>query len=242
MCASVCPSEALWHTTQAPSSSSTPSLPRSQLIRHFQLGRQEVRTEVYTVVDDLEAGPLDVVGTTRLSWLDDPFGLADGRGADLETRSSPYEAAAEEAVTRREFARSSSCSAPERWPRPTSASRCGRSCGRSTPASRARSSSLDDVAVGDTYSFEYPAEDDPAVLLARRRPCRSWRSARSARTSDASCTTKPTRTDGTRPCHEGNFDTLTGAVLDGPPPRALGRIDVEIRDDGQIWALGATES
>ena len=44
------------------------------------------------------------------------------------------------------------------------------------------------------------------------------------------------------PCHEGNFDALTGAVLDGPPPRPLGRIDVEIRDDEQIWALGATES
>jgi hypothetical protein len=38
-------------------------------------GRQEVRTKVYTVVDDLADGPVDVLGTTRTSWLDDPFDL-----------------------------------------------------------------------------------------------------------------------------------------------------------------------
>ena len=37
--------------------------------------------------------------------------------------------------------------------------------------------------------------------------------------------------------HEGNFAPRTGAVLSGPPPRPLGRIDVEVRD-GAIWALG----
>ena len=40
------------------------------------------------------------------------------------------------------------------------------------------------------------------------------------------------------PCHEGNFEALTGEVISGPPTRPLGRIDVEIRDDGMIWALG----
>ena len=39
------------------------------------------------------------------------------------------------------------------------------------------------------------------------------------------------------PCHEGNFDARTGTVISGPPPRPLGRIDVEVRD-GAIWALG----
>ena len=43
------------------------------------------------------------------------------------------------------------------------------------------------------------------------------------------------------PCHEGNFDSRTGSVLSGPPTRPLGRIDVEIRDDGQIWAVGRSE-
>jgi hypothetical protein len=32
---------------------------------------------VYTVVDDEAAGPVDVLGGTVTSWLDDPFGLAE---------------------------------------------------------------------------------------------------------------------------------------------------------------------
>jgi hypothetical protein len=48
------------------------------LLRDFQFGRQEVRTKVYTVVDDDGAGPLDVLGAVRTSWLDDPFDLEQG--------------------------------------------------------------------------------------------------------------------------------------------------------------------
>ena len=32
------------------------------------------------------------------------------------------------------------------------------------------------------------------------------------------------------PCHRGRFDVKTGAVLDGPPPRPLDELEVEIRD------------
>jgi Rieske Fe-S protein len=41
------------------------------------------------------------------------------------------------------------------------------------------------------------------------------------------------------PCHDGNFEATTGNVIAGPPTRRLGRIDVVVRDDGQVWALGA---
>jgi hypothetical protein len=41
-------------------------------------GRQEVRTKVYTVVDDLAAGPIDVMRGQEASWLDDPFALESG--------------------------------------------------------------------------------------------------------------------------------------------------------------------
>jgi Fe-S-cluster-containing dehydrogenase component len=75
MCASVCPSEALWYGT-------VPEFDRNRsgsLLRDFFFGRQEVRTKVYTVVDHHEAGPLDVAGATSQSWLDDPFGLNESR-------------------------------------------------------------------------------------------------------------------------------------------------------------------
>lgn len=39
------------------------------------------------------------------------------------------------------------------------------------------------------------------------------------------------------PCHDGEFDPRTGAVIAGPPPRPLPRMDVEQRADG-IWFVG----
>ena len=74
MCASVCPSEALWFGTVEEFS----LLRSGSLIRDFLFGRQEVRTKVYTVVDDIAAGPIDVMGPARTAWLDDPFGLGVG--------------------------------------------------------------------------------------------------------------------------------------------------------------------
>jgi Rieske Fe-S protein len=32
------------------------------------------------------------------------------------------------------------------------------------------------------------------------------------------------------PCHHGLFDTKTGAVLDGPPPRPLDRLETKVED------------
>jgi Rieske Fe-S protein len=39
------------------------------------------------------------------------------------------------------------------------------------------------------------------------------------------------------PCHDGEFDPRTGAVLAGPPPRPLPRLVVEQRPDG-IYYVG----
>src|SRR5687768_18220168 len=68
MCASVCPSEALWYGTVEQFDATR----RGSLLRDFQFGRQGVRTKVYTVVDDAAGGPIDVLGATPTSWLDDP--------------------------------------------------------------------------------------------------------------------------------------------------------------------------
>jgi Fe-S-cluster-containing dehydrogenase component len=73
MCASVCPSEALWYGTPEQFAERR----TGALVRDFVFGRQLVATKVYTVVDDAGAGPLDVLAGRRRDWLDDPFGLEE---------------------------------------------------------------------------------------------------------------------------------------------------------------------
>jgi len=73
MCASVCPSQALWFGTAAEFAASRAGV----LVDEFVFGRQVVRTKVYTVAR--EPGPLTVlVGGTQRPWQDDPFGLEEG--------------------------------------------------------------------------------------------------------------------------------------------------------------------
>jgi Fe-S-cluster-containing dehydrogenase component len=73
MCASVCPSEALWYGTPEEFAERR----RGSLVRSFGFGRQTVTTKVYTVVDDAAAGPLEVLSGPTRRWLDDPFGLEE---------------------------------------------------------------------------------------------------------------------------------------------------------------------
>jgi Fe-S-cluster-containing dehydrogenase component len=72
MCASVCPSEALWFGT----AEEFPVERAGVLTDDFIFGRQMVRTKVYTVTR--EAGPLDVrAARATRPWQDDPFGLEE---------------------------------------------------------------------------------------------------------------------------------------------------------------------
>ena len=92
------------------------------------------------------------------------------------------------------------------------------------------------IAVGDTYLFKYPSDNDPAILL---RVAEDEVVAFSQKCTHLGCVVyfEAEEDRWHCPCHEGNFEPRTGEVISGPPPRALGRIDVEIRDD-TIWALG----
>jgi Fe-S-cluster-containing dehydrogenase component len=75
MCASVCPSQALWFGTREQSVTTRAGV----LTGDFRFGRQTVRTKVLTVTRD--AGPLDVVtGRIGYAWQDDPFGLEERDG------------------------------------------------------------------------------------------------------------------------------------------------------------------
>ena len=154
-------------------------------------------------------------------------------------RDFPYEATAEEAVTRREFARYLVAGAGV-----MAAGNLGiaawtqlRSINQGAPRPIV---ALADVPVGTTYLFRYPADDDPAVLL---RIDEQAVVAFSQKCTHLGCVVY-FEAEADRwhcPCHEGNFAGTTGDVISGPPTRPLGRIDVEARDDGQIWALGRAE-
>jgi Rieske Fe-S protein len=151
-------------------------------------------------------------------------------------RDFPYEAAGEEEVTRREFARYLVLGAGA-----MAAGNVGlavwtqlRSINEGEPRAIV---ALDAVAVGESFLFRYPTEDDPAVLL---RLGERDVVAFSQKCTHLGCVVyfQAEEDRWHCPCHEGNFETRTGDVISGPPTRPLGRIDVEIRDDGQVWALG----
>jgi Fe-S-cluster-containing dehydrogenase component len=73
MCASVCPSQALWFGTPDEFADSR----RGELLFEFRFGDQLVPTKVATVVDEADAGPVDVLASPTASWQDDPFGLEE---------------------------------------------------------------------------------------------------------------------------------------------------------------------
>lgn len=159
--------------------------------------------------------------------------------APIWRRDFPYEAAGEEEVTRREFARYLVAGAGA-----MAVGNVGlaawtqlRSINSGSPRAIV---ALDAVAVGDTFLFAYPGDADPAVLL---RVADRQVVAFSQKCTHLGCVVYY-EADEDRwhcPCHEGNFEALSGRVISGPPTRPLGRIDVEVRDDGMIWALGRAE-
>lgn len=72
MCASVCPSEALWFGTPEEFAANR----TGELLFEFRFGNQVVPTKVASVVHDASAGPIDVLGAAPPgAWQDDPFGL-----------------------------------------------------------------------------------------------------------------------------------------------------------------------
>jgi Rieske Fe-S protein len=151
-------------------------------------------------------------------------------------RDFPYQVAAEEEVTRRDFARYLVLGAGV-----MAAGNVGiaawtqlRSINTGEPRAII---ALADVAVGSTFLFRYPGDNDPAVLL---RLGDQDVVGFSQKCTHLGCVVY-FQADEDRwhcPCHEGNFETRSGDVISGPPTRPLGRIDMEIRDDGMIWALG----
>ncbi|MEI2697319.1 MAG: Rieske (2Fe-2S) protein [Microthrixaceae bacterium] len=166
---------------------------------------------------------------------------ADDPEAPVWKRDFPFEAISEEEVTRREFARYLLAGAGT-----IAAANVGiaawtqlRTINTGEPRPIV---ALGEVAVGDPYLFSYPTAEDPAVLL-RLSDDDGDVVAFSQKCTHLGCVVfyESEEERWHCPCHEGNFEVRTGDVISGPPTRPLGRIDLEVRDDGVIWAMGRPE-
>lgn len=89
---------------------------------------------------------------------------------------------------------------------------------------------------GSSLNFHYPNENDTAILI---RAADGEYYAFEQKCTHLTCPVYYAK-DRDRiecPCHDGGFDVHTGSVLYGPPPRPLGRIEIEMRGQ-DIWAVG----
>ena len=96
------------------------------------------------------------------------------------------------------------------------------------------------LAPNSALNFRYPAEQDSAILV---RTANGDYHAYGQKCTHLACpvyyAAEHQRLEC--PCHEGAFDTATGNVLYGPPPRALDVIEIEVRN-GEVWAVGRRPS
>jgi Rieske Fe-S protein len=148
----------------------------------------------------------------------------------------PFTADGEDEVTRREFARYLVLASAA-----FAAGSAGvavlttlRPVNRGAPRAIVAASAL---PVGAAFLFRYPTQFDPAIVV---RVAGGELRAFSQKCTHLGCvvTWNPATDQMLCPCHEGVFDARSGLVVAGPPQRPLGRIEVEERPDGRVWALG----
>jgi nitrite reductase/ring-hydroxylating ferredoxin subunit len=94
---------------------------------------------------------------------------------------------------------------------------------------------------GSFLYFEYPKRGELAVLV--RNPEGEY-IAFSRQCAHAGCSVE---FDALRrclacPCHRGAYDSRTGYVMYGPPPRPLDQIVLQMRAGGEVWAVGKSIS
>jgi Rieske Fe-S protein len=94
---------------------------------------------------------------------------------------------------------------------------------------------LDEVSVGGVKLFAYPTAGDPCILV---RTGTETYAAYSQKCTHLSCAVYYEQAENRLacPCHQGFFSITDGAVLQGPPQRALPRVALE-RKDGQLIAV-----
>ncbi len=96
------------------------------------------------------------------------------------------------------------------------------------------------IASGEVKLFNYPTANDPCILV--RTPSGRL-AAYSQKCTHLSCAVYYARAENRLecPCHEGYFSVEDGSVLQGPPPRALPKIELETRGE-QLYAIHVVEN
>ncbi|MBM4765052.1 Rieske 2Fe-2S domain-containing protein [Bacillus sp. B15-48] len=94
----------------------------------------------------------------------------------------------------------------------------------------------DELALGEAKNFNYPSEDETAVLV--RTPDDKY-VAYNNKCTHLQCPVFYEHKDNVLlcPCHKGYFDVNNGHPVSGPPQRELPKILVEVQD-GKVYAVG----
>lgn len=103
----------------------------------------------------------------------------------------------------------------------------------------ARIEGADTLAPGSSLNFHYPSAKDSAILV---RTLDGELHAFGQKCTHLACPVYFERAHQRLecPCHDGAFDAQTGNVLFGPPPRPLDTVKLDVRENGEVWAVGRT--
>lgn len=158
-----------------------------------------------------------------------PFRSDKAGPDDAWQREFPYRIDADEAIGRRHFLALAVLTSGAVFAGTVALAVRGRTDDRRRGTARpvVAASSL---AVGEAHYFNYPGEDDQAVLL---RLSDGRFVAFSQKCTHLSCSVRfrPDEGDLHCPCHEGVFDAETGRPVAGPPRRPLPRIILRTEGD-----------
>ena len=176
--------------------------------------------------------------------------LADDRSDESNVRAAtaphqrdfPYDREEEAQVTRREFCNFLGLTSAALFA--GAAGFAGKAAidARNTPQLPSfRIQGAEALAPGSSLNFRYPTTKDSAILI---RTIDGELHAFGQKCTHLSCPVYFERAQQRLecPCHDGAFDAKTGNVLYGPPPRPLDIIKLEVRADGEVWAIGREAS
>ena len=93
------------------------------------------------------------------------------------------------------------------------------------------------VMPGSFLYFNYPNREDLAVLV-RNQEGEYIAFSRTCAHRGCSIEFDSSRKCLACPCHRGIYDSRTGYVVFGPPPRPLDQIVLQMRAGGEVWAVG----